>query len=285
MEFDWLRGVCENLHSEIIELYWILLPAFVTFLICLEFFRMPEKNPDAGMILKRAVVSMILLFSFSEVMNLIAFIADGVTNRVDGINQATELLDKLSKNYKSKEISWFDYREMILYVFSLISYMIAYLGVFVTQILIQFVWAVLYIVSPLMILMYISDRTAFVTMNLYKGLLHVATWKVFWSILAVILIELAKQPKMAEMDNFFHAILLNLCIGISMLFIPFATRSLITDGMNQIGTSMASSPLMATSQAVKRTAKGFGRGTVSQGKRATTNIGRKVTHSFKRNHQ
>ena len=61
--FDFLPEVCRELHGHLTDTYWILIVPFTVFLIILEFFKMPESGPSAGDIIKRAVVSMILLYS------------------------------------------------------------------------------------------------------------------------------------------------------------------------------------------------------------------------------
>ena len=82
--------------------------------------------------------------------------------------------------------------ENILYAFSLIAYIIAYLGFFVAEALTQFVWVILYTVSPLMILAYVPVQTANVTSNLYKGLVKVVLWKIMWTILGALLLKMVK---------------------------------------------------------------------------------------------
>src|SRR5262249_42748604 len=151
--FDWLPDVCRELRGNLVQIYWILLVPYVVFLICLEFFKLPEAKVSPGRIIKRAVVSMLLLYSFDECINVIAMVSDGITEKVNGIAQLKDLLTHLKDNYQSKEVSWLHVREAVLYIISLISYIIAYLGVFVADVLIHFVWSILYVVSPLMILM------------------------------------------------------------------------------------------------------------------------------------
>jgi hypothetical protein len=258
--FDWLPDVCRELRGNLLDIYWTLLPVYVVFLICLEFFKIPDANIQAGKIIKRAVISMILLYSFEECMNVLAMISDGVTEKISGVIQLKELLKHLGDVYESKEINWLHYREAVLYIVSLFSYIVAYLGVFVADVLVHFVWSILYVVSPLMILMYVSDKTAFVTSNLYKGLISVITWKIFWEILGVLLLKLATAPEAtANTENFLSAVLINLMIGFCMLFIPFATKSLVTTGFESAATAFAAVPAAAAAGAIKLYALKYGK--------------------------
>ncbi|MBS1983272.1 MAG: hypothetical protein JST16_03795 [Bdellovibrionales bacterium] len=258
--FDWLPEVCRDLRGNLVQMYWTLLVPYIVFLICLEFFR-PDGSPSAGRILRRAVVSVILLLSFEECMNVIAMLSDGITDKISGLVKLKELLQHLKRDYADREVSWLKAREAILYIMNLIAYMIAYLGVYVADVLVHFVWSVLYIVSPLMILMYVSERTAFVTSNLYKGLINVVLWKILWSILAVLLLKMTTSPAVAaDSENFLTIVLMNLCIGVSMLLIPMATSSLINDGMTSAASALSAMPTGAVMAAAKVYSAKFAKG-------------------------
>ena len=210
--FEYLPEVCKELNANMQELYWILIVPFTLITIILEFFKLPEGNPNVSTILKRVVISIILLISFDQCINAIAMVGDGVANRIHGLTQLSDLMKHLEQNYNESEVSWLKFREAVIFILNLLSYIIAYVGVFVANVLVHFVWSVLYVCSPLMILMYISGRTAFVTSNLYKGLINVVTWKILWSILGVMLLKLATSPAVGDWDNFLTSILVNLCI-------------------------------------------------------------------------
>ena len=258
--FDFLPDVCRELRGNLIEVYWLLLIPYVVFSLCMEFFKIPETGSGAAKIIKRAVVSMLLLYSFEECMNVIAMISDGITDKIGGIVQLKDLLNKIGENYNKSEVSWLRMREAILYIISFLSYIVAYLGVFVAEVLIHLTWSILYVVSPLMILMHVSEKTSFVTANLYKGLINVVTWKVFWSILAILLLKMATAPESADFENFVTSILMNLCIGFCMLFVPMATRSLISDGLSTAASTLAAIPAIAAFGATKLYAKKFAKG-------------------------
>lgn len=262
--YDWLPGVCRELRGSLTEIYWLLLVPYVAFLICLEFFKIPESQISAGRILKRAVISILLLYSFDECLSVLGMLADGITEKISGVENLKNLLLHLKSVYSNEEPSWIKAREWILYIISLLSYIVAYLGVFVADVLIHFVWSILYIVSPLMILMYVSEKTAGVTASLYRGLVQVLVWKVFWSILGVLLLKLALSPEVASSDNFLTAVLMNLCIGFSMLFIPLTTRSLLGNGMESAASALGALPTAAAAGAIKLYAMKYGKKAVKE---------------------
>jgi len=229
--FESLPVVGKELHGEILKLYWLLIIPYVLVLIVIEFLKDSEKGPDVKKIIKRTVISMILLFSFEMVLDAVSMIGDGVCERIGGTEKLWEVIKSLGPREESSSGEWFNLRETFIYIFNLASYIVAYLGFFVATALIHFVWTILYICSPLMILMYISESTSFVTKNLYKGIISVICWRVLWSILGALLLKMAMEPELSDTNNFLTTIIVNLFIGISMLFIPIATKSLIQDGL------------------------------------------------------
>ncbi len=250
--FDYLPDVGRQLRGELVQVYWTLLVPFVVLLIILEFFK--KEPPNVGEILRRVVISILLLYSFDYVVTVVASVGDGITERIDGIQKLWDVLKALGPNYNYSSTQLFSLRETTIYFFNIAAYIIAYLGFFVSTVLIHFVWTVLYICSPLMILMYVSSATAYVTKSLYTGLIQVITWKILYSILGVLLLKLAMKSNFTGMEDYLMSIIVNLCIGVSMLFIPIATKSLLSDGLQGAASALAAVPTMAAGVALKAAA-------------------------------
>ncbi|MCI5072648.1 hypothetical protein MRY82_06900 [bacterium] len=250
--FGFLPEVCGEIRAHLVSAYWMMLVPFVLFLIILEFLNVDEYTPNPMNILKRTVISIIILLSFEQIMGIIAMVGDGLTEHINGIGQLTDLLDEIQKNYEETSPKWLQFREALIFVINLVSYLIAYIGIFITNILIQFVWSILYVVSPLMILMYVSRYTSFITASLFKGLIQVTIWKVLWSILGVMLLKFAVSPEVQSWDNFFTTALVNLCIGLSMIFVPIATNSLISSGLQSVATGVSAMPVISAGHKFKQ---------------------------------
>lgn len=253
--FSYLGSVGAELHAQMVHMYWVLLVPLVVLLFALEVIK--DENPNLRDLLRRIVLSILMLLTFDWTLDAIATVGDAVTEKIDGIQKLSDVLQNLGPNYSGKD-SWFNVRETILYVFSILAYLIAYLGFFVATALTHFVWTILYVASPLMILMYVSPHTANVTKSLYKGLIQVVIWKVLWSILGVLLLKLAVQPEVSGLEDYIMSIVVNLCIGFSMLFIPIASRSLISDGMSSVASSLAAVPALAAGGGIKMAAAKYG---------------------------
>ncbi len=255
--FGSLAGIAKDIRVEILEIYWILLIPLVLLLVIMESLKGSGNTVDVFDILRRVVVSMIMLFSLDYTIHMIGMVGDGVIGKIDKIANVWEVLTHLGPKEKDLSGGLFDLRGHILYIFSLISYIVALLGFFVAEALTHFVWVVLFTISPLMILAYVPKSTSHITVNLYKGLIKVVIWKILWTVLGVLLLKLAMSPQFHSMEDFIMSIVLNLCIGLSMLFIPIATRSLINDGLESAASALASAPAMATVTAAKFYAQKF----------------------------
>ncbi|MEZ4743998.1 MAG: hypothetical protein R3B45_16380 [Bdellovibrionota bacterium] len=274
--FKQLAVIATEIRSEVVDLYWMLLTPLVLILIVLEFFKASRDQIDVFDILRRVVISILLLFSFNYTLGVIGFIGNGIIEKIDKITDVWEVLKNLGPNYKDSSSGLFDLRGHILYVFALLAYIIAYLGFFVAEALSHFVWVVLYIISPFMILAYIPKATANVTVNLYKGIIKVVLWKIMWTILGTLLLKMAMNPEFNNMEDYLLSIVINLCIGLSMLFIPFATKSLINDGFESAASALASAPAVAAASSIKL----YTRKIIKQGASKSAEFGQSFSKSM-----
>ena len=242
---EWLPQVCSELHGEMVKIYWILILPLIVLLVILELFKTANQQPDAGKIVIRAITSIILLVSFKETINLIAFIGDGISERIDGLAKMTKIIEVFDTNLNRDAPSLYKLREVVIFLLNFLSYFLAYFGIFIVEALIHFCWSVLYVCAPLMILCYIPEQTASVSKNLYKGLLTVVSWKVLWSILGVMLLKLAVQPTTDQSENIITTAVINLCIALSIMLVPLFSKSLLGDGLTSFTSSVAAVPGLA----------------------------------------
>ncbi len=177
---EWLPDVCSQLHGEMVSIYWMMILPLIVFLVVLEMFKTKGTEPDAGKILTRALASILMLISFKETINLIAFMGDGIADRIDGLAKMPEILQVFSDNFSREAPALYKVRELFIFLLNFLSYFLAYFGIFVTDALIHFCWSILYVCAPLMILCYILENTANISKNLYKGLFTVISWKIMF---------------------------------------------------------------------------------------------------------
>ncbi len=243
-----------------VQVYWTLLPLVVLLLIIFELVKGSDHQPNINDILRRTVVSVLLLLSFASVVTMIAALSDGITDRIDQTQSLWEALKHLGPNSQGESMgSMFDMQTHIIYFFAIGAYLIAYIGFFASVALMNFVWAMLYICAPLMLLCYVPRATAGIVGNLYRGLISVALWKVLWKLLGALLLKLAVNPQITGVDDYLLSIVMNLLIGISMLLIPLFTKSLIGDGLQSAASALAAAPGLMMTKAGMLAAKMHGK--------------------------
>ncbi len=248
---EWLPQVCGQLHTELIKIYWILFLPLIVFLLVLEIMKSGGQTPDGAKIIVRSVISILLLVSFKETINLIAFMGDGVAAKIDGLAQMKKLIEVFGENFSRDAPSLYKIRELFIFLLNFISYFLAYFGIFISEALIHFSWSVLYVCAPLMILCYIPEQTVTVCKNLYKGLLTVITWKILYSILGVLLLRLAVEKTTEQSDNVIFTAVINLCIALGILLVPLFSKSLIGDGLSSFSSGIAGVASMSALKVIK----------------------------------
>ena len=105
MNFSHLIDISKDIHSELLTTYWILLPAVVAMLIIFELLK-PE-NPNPGDVLRRTVISILLLLSFDFIIDIITFIGDGIVGRLNGYNDAWAVLKEMGPNHEGADTGFF----------------------------------------------------------------------------------------------------------------------------------------------------------------------------------
>ncbi|MBX9765896.1 MAG: hypothetical protein K2X47_01375 [Bdellovibrionales bacterium] len=242
-----------------IQVYWTLLPALVAFLVVMEMLKSSDQQPNVNDILRRTVISILLLLSFGTVVNTVAMLSDGITARIDQTQSLWEAIKNLGPNSQGESGSLFDMRTHVIYFFAIGAYLIAYIGFFASVALMNFVWAILYVCAPLMILCFVPRATSGIVGNLYRGLTSVAIWKILWTLLGSLLLKLAVNPKVVGVDDYILSMVMNLLIGLSMLLIPLFTKSLLGDGLQSAAATLAAAPGLMATKAAMITSKAFGK--------------------------
>ena len=247
--FESVHRQAALMHDEVRELFWPLLTFLLPLLIVFEILKGDREGPQVGEILKRTILAIIMLMFFDHTIRIIAFMSDSMSAKFGNSNDLLELTKSFGPKESQESGGLFDLRRHMIYFLAVVSYVVSYMGYFTAIGLVNFVWAILYVLSPLMILCYIPRATASICGNLYKGLIKVSLWKVLWQILASLLLKIATSPQMNGTEDYLMAMVMNLLIGLSMLLIPLFTNSLISDGMQKAADSLASAPGLVVSKA------------------------------------
>ncbi|MCK6599498.1 MAG: hypothetical protein L6Q37_14120 [Bdellovibrionaceae bacterium] len=240
-----LGSLVKDLHHGLCNLFYIMLPVAVLFSVVFGYLKSGDLNyPD---IIKRSFVAALLLASFPEVSNLILDICDGLALKIDnmsGIETFMRMAEEKSRSYAvAKNVLLLKFDDLFMAILSFGSFLLLLLARYITVALYYFYWVLLSVCAPLMILCYVFPKTAGITVNLYRGLIEVALWKVLWSIMSAMLTSLSFGNIYQTDGSYLTLIVMNFVIAIALLFTPMIMRSLIGEGVQAtaqtIGTTAA----------------------------------------------
>lgn len=240
-----LGSLVKDLHHGLSNLFYIMLPVAVLFSVVFGYLKSGDSNyPD---IIKRSFVAALLLASFPEVSNLILDICDGLALKIDnmsGIETFMRMAEEKSRSYAvAKNVLLLKFDDLFMAILSFGSFLLLLLARYITVALYYFYWVLLSVCAPLMILCYVFPKTAGITVNLYRGLIEVALWKVLWSIMSAMLTSLSFGNIYQTDGSYLTLIVMNFVIAIALLFTPMIMRSLIGEGVQAtaqtIGTTAA----------------------------------------------
>jgi hypothetical protein len=228
-----------------------MLPVFFALAIVVAWFKSPQGSPEFIDILKRAVISSLLLAAFPEISKAILFIAEGITERIDHLNGIDTVIRMAQE--KSESISFsltgalLQFNELLIATLSFLSYMLLYIARYLMIAMYHFFWAFYIVSAPLLLLFNLFEGTQQVTVNLFKGMIEVACWKIVWAILGAMLSALAFGDAYQTEGGPLTLIVMNFVIAIAMLLTPMLVRSLIGPGLQSMSSAISPMAVIAMS--------------------------------------
>lgn len=246
-DFELLGSLMNDLHQEFVGMYYLLLPVFFSLAVAFAWFRSPSGSPEFLDIVKRAVVSTILLVSFPDISAAILNIADAIAFRIDelnGIEAVLKMAEEKSQSYDYSATSLLlRFDDLIIGVLSIASYILLYVARYLTIAMYHFFWLFFMVSSPLLILFHMFEGTSQITKNLFLGMIEVASWKIVWAILGAMLTSLSYGDAYKAEGSYLTLVVMNFVIAASMLMTPKMVRSISGGGVQTMSSNIGSSAL------------------------------------------
>lgn len=246
-DFELLGSLMNDLHQEFVGMYYLLLPVFFSLAVAFAWFRSPSGSPEFLDIVKRAVVSTILLVSFPDISSAILNIADAIAFRIDelnGIEAVLKMAEEKSQSYDYSATSLLlRFDDLIIGVLSIGSYILLYVARYLTIAMYHFFWLFFMVSSPLLIFFHMFEGTSQITKNLFLGMIEVASWKIVWAILGAMLTSLSYGDAYKAEGSYLTLVVMNFVIAASMLMTPKMVRSISGGGVQTMSSNIGSSAL------------------------------------------
>ena len=240
--FELLAPLMTNLHQEFVRIYYVMLPLLFAIAVTVQWFRSPQGGVDFLDILKRAVISTLLLVAFPDISRAIVFIADGIAMRVDSMNNLDTIIRMAQEKTDSYSFSTTSvllaFDDLIIASLTFLSFIALYIARYLNIAMYHFFWIFFTITSPLLLLFGLFGSTTQISVNLFKGMIEVACWKIVWAILGAMLAGLSFGKMYLVEGNYVTLIVMNFVIAIAMLATPMVVRSLVGSGFQAMSTTL-----------------------------------------------
>lgn len=200
-------------------------------------------------ILKRALISTLLLIAFPEISQAIAAIADGIAEKIDKLDSLQGILEMAKSKIQTYSFSAKDFLlghdDLFTAVLTFFSYWFLLLARYVTAVMYNFFWVFLIVISPLLLLFNLFKGTSHITANLFKAMIQVAAWKIVWAVLGVMLVSMSFGKLYTVEGSYITLTLMNVVIALAMLTTPLLVKSLVGTGIQHATTIIGPATAMA----------------------------------------
>lgn len=262
-DFNLMGSLMRDLHQEFVRMYYLMLPVFFCLSIAITWLRSPGNSLDFVDVLKRAMISTLLLAAFPEISQGIVFVADGIAEKIDSMNT----LDAVIQMAKEKSESYpagassilLGFNDLLMAVLTFLSFLILFIARYLMIAMYHFFWVFYMVSAPLLLLFNLFPATGNITANLFRGMIEVACWKIVWAILGAMLASLAYGDAYKTEGAYVTIVVMNFVIAIAMLATPLFVKSLGSQGAQAMSSgigqqavaAMAAVPTKGMSLAVK----------------------------------
>lgn len=270
-DFSLLGSLMVDLHQEFVKIYYLMLPVFFALAVVVAWFKNPTGSPEFLDIIKRAVVATILLAAFPDISKAILWIADGITERIDSVNSLDTMIRMAQEKSESYTFSVtsviLQFNDLLVATLSFLSYLVLYIARYLTIAMYHFFWTFFMVAAPLLLLFNLFEGTKQITVNLFKGMIEVACWKIVWAILGAMLTALSfGDAYQAGNDGYIVLIVMNFVIAVAMLMTPMMVSSIAGKGLQSMSSALGASAVAAMAATPAKAAQvgRMGRGFMNQ---------------------
>lgn len=247
--FAWLAQEARNIHQYFNSLFYLLVTVFLVLGILIDYFKFPlGETPGFPVLVGRAFIAAILLLTFPEFIRILSDLTDDLYTKLNSVNQFVLVRAKLADKVGEFSFHWVSVKETLTVGIAYISFILFHFSIYVADAFLLYTWVFLYLVSPLLIALYVLPATSSATRALYRSLIEVSCWKPVWAITATILwsTALGDLNKPTSEISFLSVICYCLILAGSLLLTPFVVHALAGQGLSQLAKNFGTISLGAT---------------------------------------
>ncbi|MBY0555542.1 hypothetical protein K2P97_13505 [bacterium] len=248
-DFNLMGSLMRDLHQEFVRMYYLMLPVFFCLSIAVTWLRSPGSSIDFVDVLKRAMISTLLLAAFPEISQSIVFVADGIAEKIDSMNTldaVIQMAKEKSESYPAGSASiLLGFNDLLMAVLTFLSFLILFIARYLMIAMYHFFWVFYMVSAPLLLLFNLFPATGNITANLFRGMIEVACWKIVWAILGAMLASLAFGDAYKTEGAYVTIVVMNFVIAIAMLATPLFVKSLGSQGAQAMSSGIGQQAVAA----------------------------------------
>ncbi len=240
MDLHWISSEAKTIHTVFATSFYSIITCLLVLGIVLNYFKMPIGHvPESLTLVGRSLVAALILAAFPEIMNALADFTDHIAHDIGRFNNIYTCLGRLGDKVGKLTWSWVSIKDSTLLILSYLSFAVLWVTVYLIDAIYVFTWALLYILSPLLIAAFVLPSTAIATKGLFRSLFEVCCWKVMWSVFATLLwsFALSEINKPGYDVDFVTAIIINLLLMLSLVSTPAIVSKLLNGGVHALAAS------------------------------------------------
>lgn len=260
-EFELLGSLMVKLHQEFVNMYYLFLPVFFSLAVVVAWVKSPTGSPEFIHIIKRTIIATVLLVAFPDISKLILAMADGVAEKIDHLNSLDNVIRMAQEKTEGYSLSVssviLQFNDLIIATLSFLSYLILYIARYITIAMYHFFWTFFMVSAPLLLLFNLFEGTQQITVNLFKGMIEVACWKIVWAILGAMLLALSFGDAYKTEGNYLTLIVMNFVIAVAMLMTPMMVKSIVGSGLQSMSSALGAAAVTAMAAIPAKAAGGI----------------------------
>jgi hypothetical protein len=260
MIFDptWLSTEAEKIH--IILLDTALGIAGILILVCIicDYFRLSFFSfvPVASDLVSRLFIAFLLLYFYADIADALSNFTDALVWKIGKLNDIEHVLTRMGEKLHTLSWNWTSIKDTTILLICFGTFFLLYISVFIMNAGVIYVWLLLYLLSPILIILYLTPATEGATKVLFRSLVEVCCWKIMWGISAALLWSSALgSMNSTEELNFLTIISFNLILALSLLATPILVNIVASSGLASLAAQSVSTLTNAATNNLPQMAK------------------------------
>jgi hypothetical protein len=236
---SWISLEAHKIHDILFDTALTMASILVLLSVIADNFRLSFLSfiPNASDLLSRLFIAFILLYFYPEIADTLSGFTDSLVERIGGLSEISHVLDKMGEKLKDFSWNWTSLKDTSILILSFLTFFLLYISVFITNAGAMYVWVILYVTSPILIILFLMPATEGATKTLFRSLIEVCCWKIMWGISAALLWSSALGSMNSSEVNYLTVISYNLILAISLLLTPMVVSSLAGAGISNVVNS------------------------------------------------